>query len=169
MALEDLSDLDRYRRRNGFPPGWEEDRDWGRVFFAPDDNVTGALVELVQSARDSLFIAYASIGYSPLDAVVQAKLNDDRCFVQFTLGQCEPFALGPTAIAPAVAVAGLTNPYQIVQAAVIDSTDVLTGSAYWPDGATSGDLVVIRDPAWVALYQASLVALHAHVLAKEEP
>lgn len=157
MALDDLSELDRYRRRSAFPPGWDDDHDWGRVFFAPEDNLDGALYEMVRSAQDSLFIALRSLDpRSFLFASLVSKTDDERCHVQITVGSGVPpgegFAVG--------------SPELIIQAAVVDATDVVTGSADWSTGLTSGDLLVVRDPAWAALYLASLSALHTYVREK---
>jgi hypothetical protein len=155
VALDDLSELDRYRRFGSFPPGWEEDRDWGRVFFAPQDNLAGALYEMVRSAQDSLFIAMRSMENSELVQLVYGK----NCYTQVTLGE----GIGDYALSDGWA-AGSPN---LIQAAVIDGTDVVTGSADWSSGPGSGDLVVVRDPAWAAFYMASLSAMHSLALSKQ--
>lgn len=133
MALADLSDLDRFHVRGSFPGGMaDDDHAWGRAFFGPADDADGALIELVRSAEHSLFIAVRTPA-PPLSTCIAWRLEDSLCYVQLT-----------------------QDDELFWEAAVIDSLDVVTGNL-----SRGTDIVVIRDQAWAAYYQAQLSAVHS--------
>lgn len=171
MAIAELSDLDQYNGREEFPPSWDE-LDWCRAFFSPVDNVAGALHAMLDSADRSLFVCMYSLTSDDLINVMLNKLTDENVFVQLTLDQsCYDQAKerGLLASFPASSVAiGVSEKGSLIheKVAVIDSTDLITGSTNWTyDGETQedNDLLVIRDPTVVAYYAARLAALHLYV------
>lgn len=158
MALDSLSELDRFNHRGRFPAAWE-DVDWGRAFFG-DDDIAGVLLALVHSAAHSLFGALdmtVGAGYSEgLEMALVNRLSDEGSYVELTLDGARDSLLRPW---PGNSVALGANELSGHKCLVVDSTDVVTGQTW----AGSG-LVVIRDPTFAAYHQARLSQLHTRVL-----
>lgn len=158
MALDSLSELDHYSRSGAFPAPWD-DVDWGRPFVAPEDDISGALAELVRSAGESLFLATRSLTAESYDAefvgAVLNRLTDPDCYVQLTAGALPDWMPPPPLPNSSVAI----GEGFVLEIMVIDATDiVLTGHG----------LVVLRDPTFAAWFQARLAQVHTRVLAQQK-
>ena len=171
MALPDLSALDQYST-TGFPPGTPATM---RTFFSPVDNVHGALVDLIKSAAQSCVVAMYGFDDQELADALLEKLNDEHCFVQFTLDSSQAAGVHEKRILaaenyPASSVAvGRSEKGAIMhlKVVVIDGLDVVTGSTNWSAGgedAQDNQLTVIRDPLLAAKTRARVDAIHQHML-----
>ncbi len=132
MALHSLSLLDKYAIKP-FPPDWPEDR---RLFYSPDDNLHDALLDVINSAEQSLVIAMFGFADPALADAVHAKLVDPKIFVQLTLDASQAQGKHETAILTAehyplasIAIGNSSKgAYMHLKSAVIDGLDVIHGS-----------------------------------------
>jgi hypothetical protein len=159
MALGSLSELDEYSRHRQFPSAWDE-VEWGRVFWNEDDDLDGALRELLRSATHSIFGA-VNLGSGDI-ALIEAlinRLSDPDVYVQLLVEGAEAATIAVPAVAPWSNASVVRGPgeYRWRCIFVIDASDVVTGSGE--------DLVVIRDPTFAAYYQAHLAREHTQALA----
>ena len=171
MALADLTQLDSHAT-GGFPAGYPANV---RNFYAPIDDVHGALVALISSAHRSLTIGMYGFDDEELADAIKTKLQDPNIAVQLTLDSSQAAGVHERAILaeeayPASSIAigrSEKNAIMHLKEVVIDGLDVITGSTNWSDGGESkqdNDLVVIRDPLVAARARARLDAIHASML-----
>jgi hypothetical protein len=158
VALSSLDELDHFSRTGSFSPAWD-DVDWGRAFVPPEDDVSGALVELVRSAGESLFLACPDLSINSHDgdfgAALVNRLSDDVCYVQLTAGTRPEWITGSWPLSSVAVGEGFT-----LELMVVDATDVVL---------LGGGLVVVRDPTFAAFFQARMSQLHSRVLARSTP
>lgn len=173
MALTTLTELDKHKA-TPFPPGYP---DSARTFYAPVDDVHGALTDLLQSASKSLVIAMYGYDDAQLNDVIKAQLQTDKIYVQMSLdrsqstGAAEKQILSSwrnDVIGKSIAI-GTSEKGAIMhlKLAIIDSVDVVTGSTNWSaSGETKQDnqLTVIRDPLVAAEARARLDIIHDNML-----
>jgi hypothetical protein len=155
VALGSLSELDEYNRHRQFPSAWDE-VEWGRAFWNDEDDLDGALRELLRSATHSIFGA-VNLGSGDI-ALIEAlinRLSDPDVYVQLLVEGAEAPSLVLTDWSNASIVRG-PGEYRWRCIFVIDACDVVTGSGE--------DLVVLRDPTFAAYYQAHLSREHTRAL-----
>lgn len=173
--LSSLDVLDKFRS-TPLPPAYPANM---RTLYAPVDDVHGALLHLLSSARQSLAVAMYGFADQSLANVLYAKLVEDRCYVQITLDETQAAGTHEKAILvaeryPASSVAiGRSEHGAIMhlKEVVIDGFLTVTGSTNWSTNAeTKQDnaLVVVADPYLAAEARARLDCIHAHILAKQQ-
>lgn len=171
--LGDLTVLDRFAAQP-FPPGYPPDR---RRFYAPVDDVHGALKAVVSAATRSLVVAMYGFDDEELAAIIKAKLEDEHCYVQLTLDSSQAGGVHERALLadvdyPSSSVAiGRSEHGAIMhlKQVVIDGVIVVSGSTNWSTGGETkqdNEVVVLLDPAEAAICTARLGAIHANMLAK---
>jgi len=172
--LADLSSLDQYLAQP-YPPGWPEDR---RTLYAPVDDVHGALVHVIRSARRSLVLAMYGLDDEELADAIREKLEDEHVYVQLTLDSSQAGGVHERALLaredyPASVVAvGRSERGAIMhlKELVVDGTIVVTGSTNWSASGESqqdNQLTVEISPAAAAVATARIGAIHAHMLAQQ--
>jgi len=173
MALDSLTELYKYKA-SPFAPGYP---DTALRFYAPVDNVHGALLAMITSARKSVVIAMYGFDDDELAGIIKAKMADPACFVQLTLDSSQAGGVHEKALLaaegyPATSVAiGQSEHGAIihVKMLIIDGLDVVDGSTNWSAGAETkqdNQLTVTRDPYVAAEARARVDAIHANILRK---
>lgn len=159
----------------GFTPGYPANI---RTYYAPVDDLHGAILDAINSARHSLIIAMYGWDDPELQAAVMAKVNDANCYVQFTLdssqaGGTHEKVLLAALNAPATSVAiGRSEKGAIMhlKCLVIDNAVLVTGSTNWSGGGEDkqDNACVIISDAYVAGEASSrIAAIHANMLQKQ--
>lgn len=170
MTITDLSALDAHAAGGfpGYPP-------IVRNFYAPVDDVHGALVALIGSAQRSLAVAMYGFDDQELADTIRAKLQDPAVSVQLTLDSSQAGGVHERELLaaesyPASSVAiGRSERDAIMhlKEAVIDGEVLVTGSTNFSSSGEDrqdNDLVVIWDPRVAARSRARLDAVHNHML-----
>jgi phosphatidylserine/phosphatidylglycerophosphate/cardiolipin synthase-like enzyme len=166
-----LQELDQYRRVPavaGYPDNL-------RTLYAPVDDVHGALVALLGSARNSLVLAMYGFDDDALAAVLQRKLNQEHCYVQLTLDKSQAGGVHERALLaqenyPASSIAIGTSEHGAImhmKLCLIDGIYLVTGSTNWSASAEAkqdNQLTVIADPYVCAEARARVDAIHANIL-----
>lgn len=154
MSLLKFSALIQYAARP-FPPGYPvEDH---VTLYAPQDNLHGALVELVNSATESLVVSMFGFDDDALATAILRKLQDEKVYVLLVLdstqaaGKHEAALLKTMALPSNSVVIGRSEKNAIVhlKTGVIDSLDVFGGSTNWSESGESAqdnELTITRHP-----------------------
>ena len=173
MALDSLSQLDQFKAAP-FPPGYPDST---RTFYSPVDQVHAALKALLTSASKSLVVAMYGYDDAELNTVLQAKLNDEKVYVQMSLdstqaaGSAEKPLLAPWLndnTGNSIAI-GHSEKSAIMhlKMVIIDGVDLITGSTNWSTGGETkqdNQLTVIRDPLVCAEARARVDIIHDDML-----
>ncbi len=172
MALPDLSALARYRNRGPWPPGYPSDR---LTFWAPDDDLHGALLEMIRSASRSLVVAMYGFDDDELAAALHAKLDDPGVYVSLTLDSSQAAGVHEKAILakaafPSNSVAvGQSEKHRIMhlKVLVVDGADLVTGSTNWShagEALQDNELTVARSAVLAADARHKIDLVHEAML-----
>lgn len=171
--LHNLSVLDKYREQP-LPPGYPADR---RTFYAPIDDVHGALKKVLNGAQRSLVVAMFGFDDPELANIIHTKLIAPHCYVQLTLDSTQAGGVHERALLadenyPASSIAvGASEHGRIMhmKTAVVDNLWVIQGSTNWSTAGESlqdNELSITYDPFVAAETRARVDAIHANMLAK---
>jgi phosphatidylserine/phosphatidylglycerophosphate/cardiolipin synthase-like enzyme len=174
--LADLSVLDQFKAAP-FPPGYPPDV---RTFYAPVDNLKGALLYLIENACQEIVVAMYGFADPDLAKAIKAKLADPLVRVQLTLdgtqagGAHERQILADTAFPNSSVAVGGSEHGRIMHMKLmaVDGTVLVSGSTNWSDAAEhlqDNELTVTISPARAAEARIRIDAIHAHMLAKGKP
>lgn len=170
-----LSELDTFKR-GGFPAQYPTNM---RSFYAPVDDVGGALRTIFSAARSSLVVAMFGFDDPALADIVKAKLASPDIFVQLTLdstqaGGAHEKLLLATEDYPASSIAiGQSEGHAIMhlKMAVIDGIYRVSGSTNWSISAETkqdNELSVIEDPFVCAEARARIDTIHSTILSRKK-
>lgn len=169
-----ITDLDRFKAKPAAKPSAKV-----RRFYSPIDDVHGALVAILGSARHSISLAMYGYDDDELAAMVVGALQDPQIFVSVTLDKSQAAGVHERAILTkyehemtgnSVAI-GTSERGAIMhrKMLIVDGTWLVTGSTNW---STSGqtlqdnELTVMYDPVGCAEATAVLAIEHDHALAQ---
>lgn len=164
MSLAKFSDLIQFAARP-FPPGYPvEDH---VTFYAPQDNLHGALAALVNSAVESLVVSMFGFDDDPLATAILRKLQDEKVYVLLVLDSTQAAGKHEAALLKTMdypsnsVVIGRSEKNAIVhlKTGVIDSLDVFGGSTNWSDSGESAqdnELSITRHPLVAARTRAKI-------------
>lgn len=175
--LVSAPDLDAFRSDPWGPPQQGHPQ-FIRTLWAPYDDVHGALLALVNSARRSLVIAMFGFTDRELAAAVHAKLEDPNIFCQITLDSRQ--AAGPTEkkmldeyglLASNRVVVGNSEHGDIMhrKVMIVDGIWRISGSTNWSlagEQKQDNELTVIYDAIVAAEARAVLDLEHNKALTK---
>src|SRR6516165_1016978 len=138
-AMSYLRALDRFKR-TPFPPQYPDNF---RTFYAPVDNVVGALAELLNMAQHSIVVAMFGFDDDVLASVLHRKLCAEHCYVQLTLDKTQAGGVHERELLkrqnyPASSIAiGSSEHGAIIhmKMVIIDGLYVVTGSMNWSTSA----------------------------------
>jgi phosphatidylserine/phosphatidylglycerophosphate/cardiolipin synthase-like enzyme len=173
MALADLpATLAGFRKRGPWPKDQPADT---YTFWAPDDDLHGALVTMIRSATHSLVIAMYGFADDELAAAVHDRLDDEDCYVSLTLDSSQAGGVHERSILakqafPSNSIAiGQSEKHRIMhlKAMVVDNAWRVTGSANWSTAGESlqdNELTIVRDRVLAADARAKLDLVHESML-----
>jgi phosphatidylserine/phosphatidylglycerophosphate/cardiolipin synthase-like enzyme len=170
------ADLDGFKN-GGFPADYPAK--W-RTFYSPVDDVHGALLAVVKSARESLIVAMYGFDDDELAAAITGKLNDEKVFVLLTLdssqagGVHERALLAKENYPKSIVAVGRSEHGAIMhqKMLVVDGLVVVKGSTNWSTGGESkqdNELTICFDRAEAHMARLRIDAIHAHMLAAVKP
>lgn len=171
--LYHISVLDKFKDQP-FPPGYP---DTHRTFYAPIDDVHGALQYLLNAATKSLVVAMFGFDDPDLADILHAKLIQEHCYVQLTLDSSQAGGVHERQLLagekyPASSIATGRSEHGAImhmKEVIIDGVFLVTGSTNWSIGAETkqdNQLTVIADAYVCAEARARIDAIHANMLAK---
>lgn len=176
MSLHPLSDLhalDRFKQAP-FPPGYPAHT---RTFYAPVDDVHGALLWTLSAAQKSLIVAMYGFDDQQLADVIKSKLANPNIFVQITLdasqagGVTEQKLLGTEDYPSSSIAIGNSEHGRIMHMKeyIVDGVVLGTGSTNWSDAGEKlqdNQLTIISDAYVAAEARARIDAIHVNMLRK---
>lgn len=170
MTVLAFSGLAKHKRGAAFPDGWPTDR---FSFFAPVDDVHGALVDVIGSANHCVMVNMYGYDDDEIDALLHAKaaapsmtflMNLDRSQAG---GVHEKALVQPWASSEGTSVAVGTSVKHAIshlKVCVVDHQYVIGGSTNWSlsgESEQDNELVIQNAPVVAGVYESIL--LHNHV------
>lgn len=164
--------LAKHKALGSFPTGYAS---YIRTFFAPIDDVKGALLEVLGSAKSSFVASVFAYADSDVDMVVKAKANLPEFALSLdgnlTGGSAELTLLrawDQTLFGTKIAV-GLSSKHALahLKFAVIDDLYTIRGSTNWTRSgmrSQENELTITRHAVLAAEAKAILLANHARML-----
>lgn len=169
--LADLSVLDQYKT-SGFAVGYPPDT---RTFYAPVDDLHGALLYIVQSARKELCVAMFGFDDQELADAIKGKLSDPTCFVQLTLDKTQASGVHEKAILaqesyPNSSIAVGSSEHGAImhlKMLAVDGVWLCKGSTNWSDGGErlqDNELTIRYNPIETNEARIRIQHIHANML-----
>jgi phosphatidylserine/phosphatidylglycerophosphate/cardiolipin synthase-like enzyme len=154
MSLPNFSDLAKFAARpfdNGYPV---EDH---VILYAPEDNLHGALAQMIDSVTSSLAVAMYGFDDDALATAILRKLQDEKVYVLLVLdstqaaGKHEKALLSLMSYPSNSVVVGRSekNAIMHLKTGVADGLDVFSGSTNWSgsgEGRQDNELTFTRHP-----------------------
>lgn len=167
------TDLDRFKT-GGFPDDYPPNL---RTFYSPVDDVHGALLAVVSSARQSLVLGMYGFDDDELADTIRRKLTSEHVFVLLTLDSSQAGGVHEKALLArenyprSIVAVGRSEKGAIMhlKELVVDGRIVVKGSTNWSTGGESkqdNELTVVFDRAEAAAARTRIDAIHASMLAK---
>jgi len=167
------TDLDRFKT-GGFPDDYPPNL---RTFYSPVDDVHGALLAVVSSARQSLVLGMYGFDDDELADTIRRKLASEHVFVLLTLDSSQACGVHEKALLAredyprSIVAVGRSERGAIMhlKELVVDGRIVVKGSTNWSTGGESkqdNELTVVFDRAEAAAARTRIDAIHASMLAK---
>lgn len=165
-------DLDKFRQ-GGFPDDYPTNV---RTFYSPVDDVHGALLAVVESARQSLVVALYGFDDDEIADAIKRKLADENIQVLLTLdssqaaGKHEREILARENYPASIVAVGRSERGQIMhlKLLIIDGLIVVNGSTNWSQSGESlqdNQLSVVFDRAEAYMARLRVDKIHAHMIA----
>lgn len=171
--LHSLAILDQFKAQP-FPPGYPTDV---RTFYSPVDDLKGALLFLINSARHEIDVAMYGLDDDELVTAIKAKMADPAIRVRLTLdssqagGVHERKLLAATDFPNTSVAIGTSEHGRIMHMKLmsIDGTVLVSGSTNWSDAAEhlqDNELTVTINAARAAEARIRINAIHANMIRK---
>jgi phosphatidylserine/phosphatidylglycerophosphate/cardiolipin synthase-like enzyme len=171
-ALADLSVLNQFKI-GGFAAGYPLDT---RTFYSPVDDLHGALMYIMKSARKELIVAMYGFDDEELAHGITEKLSDPTCFVQLTLDSSQYSSKHETSILaqesyPATSIAiGRSERGAIMhlKMLIVDGVWLCSGSTNWSEGGQhlqDNELTIRYNPIEANEARIRVQHIHANMLA----
>jgi phosphatidylserine/phosphatidylglycerophosphate/cardiolipin synthase-like enzyme len=146
-----------------------------KSYYSPVDDVHGAILAAIKSAKRSLLVGMYGLDDEDLVAAILKKMRDENVYVQLTLDKSQASGvherqLLATANFPANTVAiGESEKHAIMhlKVLVVDGIRLVTGSTNWSaSGETKQDnvAIIIDNPYIAAEASSRLSVIHANML-----
>jgi phosphatidylserine/phosphatidylglycerophosphate/cardiolipin synthase-like enzyme len=141
-----LSELDKFKAI--VEPDYPSDR---RTFYSPVDDVHGALMAVIGSARSSLIVAMYGFDDDELSTMLLKKMTDLHCIVQLTLDSSQAGGvhekklleawLDPAVDTPGTSIVSIGRSERGAimhqKMVIVDGRLVVKGSTNWSEGGES--------------------------------
>ena len=121
---------------------WTAIPDDERTFFSPRDNVHGLLVALLGTAQHSIVVNMFGYDDDELNTIIQAKLADERVYVQMSLDRSQASGVHEKAILAkwnnnafgnsiAIGTSSVHNAISHLKIVIVDGVYTVKGSTNW--------------------------------------
>jgi phosphatidylserine/phosphatidylglycerophosphate/cardiolipin synthase-like enzyme len=168
------SDLDQYKQ-GGFPNDYPDNM---RVFYSPVDDVHGAILAVLKSARESLAVAVYGFDDEEFADVLKSKLEDEHVAVTLTLdssqagGTHERALLARVNYPKSIIAVGRSEKSAIMhqKIVIVDGLITVKGSTNWSDGGEAkqdNECTIVFDRTEAHLARCRIDAIHANMIAKQ--
>lgn len=132
-------DLAKYKAEGRFLDGYPPDQ---RTFYSPRDDVRPLLASLLASAQRSIVLNMFGYADPQLDAIIRAKLETERVYVQMSLDKTQAGGKSEKAILSgwsnkafgnsiAIGTSSKGHAYSHLKILIVDNIYTVTGSTNW--------------------------------------
>lgn len=146
-----------------------------KSYYAPVDDVHGAILDVIKSARHSVVIGMYGFDDDEFQAAILEKIKDKNIYVQITLdksqagGKHERALLAAAQYPSNMVAIGNSEKHAIMhlKCMVVDGYKLVTGSTNWSlSGETKQDnvAIIIEDAYVAAEAQSRISMIHANML-----
>ena len=137
--LFNWDNLAQYKAEGRFLDGYPDDE---RTFFSPRDNVHGLLVAVIGSAQHSIVVNMFGYDDDQLNKIIQAKLADQRVYVQMSLDRSQSTGAHEKQILAtwannafgnsiAIGTSSVHNAISHLKIVIVDGVYTVKGSTNW--------------------------------------